>query len=191
MLQHYCALPARQVQNKNCRALCGLYELSENACVRWDKEVSVLATPSCAPSDHWEAVNCDERWTTLPHGLSPQSCLQVFNYFIFHFCFFFIESIQRLHLFRKGDDNQKSPSCLEAKRQARNYEKQLSYQPMERCLPTSHQESSASATKLNPDEAAHVDWQQHRALPHCLKLGISHYPQKIILARMPSENYLI
>lgn len=114
-------------------------------------------------------MNGDERQTTLPHGLSPQSCLQVFNYFIFHFCFFFIESIESLHLFRKEDDNQESLGCLEAKRQAGNDEKQLFHQPMQGCLPTSHQESSASATKLNPDEAAHVEWQQHRALPHQLK----------------------
>jgi len=133
-------------------------------------------------------VNCDERRTTLPHGLSPQSCLQVFNYFIFHFCFFFIKSIQSLHLFRKGDDNQKSLSCLEAKIGARNYEKQLSHQPMERCLPTSHQESSVSATKLNPDEAAHVDWQQHTALPHQLNQDSQITPQKSYMSGCPQKT---
>lgn len=73
--------------------------------MRWDNEVSVLATAGGVTCDHVEAANRDERQTALPHGLRPQSCLQVFNYFIFHFCFFFIESIQSLHLVTKEGGN--------------------------------------------------------------------------------------
>lgn len=46
------------------------------------------------------SVGNGNRW--LPHGLRPKSSLQVFNYFIPHFHFFFIKSIQGLHLFATG-----------------------------------------------------------------------------------------